>query len=129
MKDIIFDELCIKVMSTDESIRFVAIANNTGVMVASAYRRGLTPLMTREDTSRYALQAVTRAMLRQDFTSKIGEPEYSITKYQKLIRALIPFEFMNDIVFMLTSYDIGSNPMEIIENKVIPCLQNQKNSV
>ncbi|MFI5406839.1 MAG: hypothetical protein ACHQ1D_10045 [Nitrososphaerales archaeon] len=35
----------------------------------------------------------TRAMLREDFTYKLGRIEYSMTKYQKLIRVLIPFEY------------------------------------
>ena len=52
--------------------------------------------MTREEISHYAIQAVTRAMLREDFTAKLGKIEYSITKYQRLIRALIPFEYENN---------------------------------
>ena len=32
-------------------------------------------------------------MLREDFTYKLGRIEYSMTKYQKLIRVLIPFEY------------------------------------
>ena len=32
-------------------------------------------------------------MLREDLTYKLGRIEYSMTKYQKLIRVLIPFEY------------------------------------
>ena len=32
-------------------------------------------------------------MLREDFTYKLGRIEYSMTKYQKLIRVLIPVEY------------------------------------
>jgi len=39
-------------------------------------------LMTKEESSQYAIQAVTGAMLREDFTVKLGKIEYSITKYQ-----------------------------------------------
>ncbi len=65
-------------------------------------------------------------MLREDFAAELGEFEYSIGKYQKLIRALIPFEYMNDKMFILLSFDIGSNPIVVIEDKVIPYLQNKK---
>ena len=32
-------------------------------------------------------------MLREDFTYKLGRIEYSMTKYQKLIRVLSPVEY------------------------------------
>ena len=118
-----YDDLCKKIISIDKTIRFVGIANKSGVLVSSAYRDGLTPLMTREETSHYAIQAVTRAMLREDFTAKLGKIEYSITKYQRLIRALIPFEYENNKLFILLSFDVRSNPVEVIEDKVIPYIQ------
>lgn len=120
MKNSSFSDFCEKVISLDKSIRFVGLANKSGVLIASTYRDGLTPLMTREETLQYAIQAVTRAMLREDFTAKLGRIEYSITRYSGLIRALIPFEYGNNNLFILLSFDIGSNPVRVIEDKVIP---------
>jgi hypothetical protein len=124
MKNSSFDDFCEKIISLDNSIRFVGLANKSGVMIASAYRNGLTPLMTREETSQYAIQAVTRAMLREDFTTKLGRIDYSITKYLRLIRALVPFEYENNRLFVLLSFDVGSNPVQVIENKVISYMRN-----
>ena len=123
-----YDDVCNKIILIDKTIRFVGIANKSGVLVSSAYRDGLTPLMTREETSHYAIQAVTRAVLREDFTSKLGRIEYSITKYQKLIRALLPFEFMNDKIFILISFDAGSNPITVIEEKIISYLRKHSSN-
>ena len=75
----------------DKSIRFAGIANNLGTLITSAYREGLIPLMDIEETSRYAIQAVTRVSLREDFQSKLGKFEYSVGKYKKLIRANTTF--------------------------------------
>jgi hypothetical protein len=117
-----------KIISLDITIRFVGIANKSGVLISSAYREGLTPLMTKEETSHYAIQAVTRAMLREDFTAKLGKIEYSITKYQRLVRALIPFEYENNVLFMLLSFDVRSNPVGVIEDKVIPHISNRSSN-
>jgi hypothetical protein len=46
--------------------------------------------MDKQETSHYAIQAVLRAATREDFESKIGRLEYSIGKYERLIRATIP---------------------------------------
>jgi hypothetical protein len=64
MKNLSFDEICNKIVQIDNVVRFVGIANKSGVLVSSSYRKGLAPLMTKEETSQYAIQAVTRAMLR-----------------------------------------------------------------
>ncbi len=84
------DSICKEIQQLDNSIRFAGIANNLGSLVATAYRAGLTPLMDKQETSHYAIQAVLRAATREDFESKIGRLEYSIGKYERLIRATIP---------------------------------------
>jgi hypothetical protein len=42
------------------------------------------PLMNKQETTHYAVQAVLRAAIREEFESKIGRLEYSIGKYQGL---------------------------------------------
>ncbi|MFL6381428.1 MAG: hypothetical protein ACJ72S_09080 [Nitrososphaeraceae archaeon] len=84
------DSLCKEILQLDNSIRFSGIANNLGSLVATAYRKELIPLMDKQETSHYAIQAVLRAATREDFESKIGRLEYSIGKYEKLIRATTP---------------------------------------
>src|ERR671930_652792 len=87
------DSLSKEILQLDNSIRFIGIANNLGSLVATAYRNGLTPLMDKQETSHYAIQAVLRAATREDFESKIGRLEYSIGKYERLIRATVPIRY------------------------------------
>ncbi|MFZ0514539.1 MAG: hypothetical protein WAM14_23245 [Candidatus Nitrosopolaris sp.] len=39
--------ICEQILKTDKSIRFTGIANNMGVLIATAYREELVPLMTK----------------------------------------------------------------------------------
>jgi len=116
--------LCKGILALDDSIRFVAVANNLGSLVAVEYRSNLNPLMTREETVQYAIQAVTRAALREDFTSKLGPFEYSIGKYTKLIRAVIPIDDGKDQTYLLLSFDVGTDAVRIIENKITKFLKD-----
>ncbi|MDQ3902415.1 MAG: hypothetical protein M3247_01995, partial [Thermoproteota archaeon] len=75
------DSICKEILQLDNSIRFVGIANNLGSLIATAYRNVLTPMMNKQETSHYAIQAVLRAATREDFESKIGRLVYSIGKY------------------------------------------------
>ena len=116
--------LCENILALDDSIRFVALANNLGTIDAMEYRAGLTPLMTIEETKQYAIQAVTRAALRDNFVSKLGRFEYSIGKYSKLLRAVIPIEKDEEKTFLLLSLDVGSDAVGIIENKIMHFLDD-----
>jgi hypothetical protein len=127
------DSICKQTLQLDNSIRFAAIANNLGSLVATAYRSGLTPLMDKQETSHYAIQAVLRAATREDFESKIGKMEYSIGKYERLIRATVPIKLPSSkeddetkSYYLLLSFDLNSNVMDVIENKIEPFIEKNK---
>jgi hypothetical protein len=111
--------VCKNILGLDDSIRFVALSNNLGTIDAAEYRISLQPLMTIEETKQYAIQAVTRAALRDNFTSKLGRFQYSIGKYSKLLRAVIPIEKGEEETFLLLSLDVNSDAVGIIENKIM----------
>ena len=127
-------DICKQIQQLDNSIRFVGIANNLGRLIATAYRNSLTPLMNEQETSHYALQAVLRAATREDFESKIGKLEYSIGKYERLIRATVPIRLFgsNDdnnqskFYYLLISFDLKSAVIDIIEDKVMPFVEKNK---
>jgi hypothetical protein len=126
---------CKEIQQLDNSIRFVGIANNLGSLIATSYRKGLTPLMDEQETSHYAIQVVLRAATREDFESKIGKLEYSIGKYERLIRATVPIRLFgsNDddddqskFYYLLISFDLKSAVIDIIEDKVMPFVEKNK---
>ena len=58
---------CTEILANNQSIRFAGIANHLGSLIATAYRQGLVPLMTKEETSQYSIQAVLRARYTRRF--------------------------------------------------------------
>src|SRR6187200_2725219 len=129
--------LCKEIQQLDNSIRFVGIANNLGTLITTSYRNGLTPLMNEQETSHYAIQSVLRAATREDFESKIGRLEYSIGKYERIIRATVPIRLFgsNDdddddeqskFYYLLISFDLKSAVIDIIEDKVMPFVEKNK---
>jgi hypothetical protein len=127
---------CKEIQQLDNSIRFVGIANNLGTLIATAYRNGLTPLMNEQETSHYAIQSVLRAATREDFESKIGRLEYSIGKYERIIRATVPIRLFgkkddqSKFYYLLISFDLRSAVIDIIEDKVMPFVEkNRENFV
>lgn len=125
---------CEQILKVDKSIRFAAIANNLGSLIATKYREGLVPLMTPQQTSQYAIEAVLRAATREEFESNIGRLEYSIGKYERLIRATIPiilenidYESKKNMKFyLLLSFDIDSDAKTVIDKKILPYINVNK---
>jgi hypothetical protein len=64
----------------------------------------------------------------EDFESKIGSLEYSIGKYKRLIRATIPItlfgkEDESKFYYLLLSFDLNFNVIDVIENKIMPFIE------
>jgi hypothetical protein len=126
--------ICKQTLKADKSIRFAGIANNLGSLLATEYREGLVPLMTRQQTSQYAMEAVLRAAIREEFESTIGRLQYSIGKHEKLIHATVPVTFKNlaydeseDMKFyLLLSFDIDSDAKTVIDKKILPSIKENK---
>lgn len=140
------NNLCDKVLRINAKIRFVGIANHLGTLLASAYRQNLVPLLTREETSHYVLQSILRSATREDFESKLGRQEYSIGKYQNVIRATVPLIYIEDKtqkenvvieddgenkrnkvkLYLLLSFDVDSEVQHAIETKILPFMDENR---
>lgn len=111
---------CKHIRELDPLIRFVGIANRMGTLVGTSYREHLNVLMNDDETKLYAMQAVFRAEIREDFQKNLGDLNYSVGKYDKLIRATIPLKSVSENkYYILISLDVEANSIFIIENKVL----------
>jgi hypothetical protein len=126
---------CKGIVAKDSSIRFAGVANQMGKLVEAVYREGLQPLMDRQETEHYTIQTVLRASTRGTFENKIGKQRYAIAVYEKLIRATVPIIMKGHhdnkdekqkkqqdlkLFYLLVSFDLGSDVISIVENKILP---------
>ncbi|HEY7570408.1 MAG TPA: hypothetical protein VH796_03470 [Nitrososphaeraceae archaeon] len=127
------ENICKQIQELDASIRFAGIANKLGNLRTTSYRKNLVPLLTEKETSDYAMKAVLRAATREDYESKSGKLQYSIGKYEKMIRATIPLiidkEDNENKLYLLLSFDVDSKVIHIIQNKVLPFILENENAI
>jgi hypothetical protein len=125
--DYYLDRFCKQVLNRDYFIRSARITDQVGHTIAVAYRQGLVPLMTPEESSRAAVQAAIRAATRDKFKSKIGVIQYSISRYVNLVRATVPIKdgTKNRFLLLLT-FDIDAEADSIIRKKVLPYIEYNK---
>lgn len=77
--------------------------------------------MTFEETERYALFATIRHSTRQGWEGKIGKAQYSLTRYELLVRATVP---LLDGHLLLLSFDVDTRDIDgIMTDKVLPLVE------
>lgn len=98
-----------------------------GTLVATSYREQLQPLMNEDETRLYAMQAVLRAELREDFQKNMGTLIYSVGKYDKLLRSTVPVVSSDGQKFyILISLDVEADAFNILEKKVLRYIKTKK---
>jgi hypothetical protein len=125
-----FQEFCDRVIALDSSIRFAAIADEDGKLVATAERRGLKALLTPEERAQYAITAATRQYTRLRWEYLLGKINYATSHYAKLIRATIPIADENSRLsyVLLLSFDVDAeNLHDVIMKKIIPLVRKNTN--
>jgi hypothetical protein len=116
------DELCKQIIRSDDSIRFVGIADKYGKQVAFNYREGLVPYLNQTESEIYSMDTVMRMNSRLEMESRLCYVIYSFTMYEKLKRATIYIGNV-DYPVLMASFDTNSDHDNIILNKILPIVK------
>ncbi|HEX6068039.1 MAG TPA: hypothetical protein VFZ05_04485 [Nitrososphaera sp.] len=123
-------ELCSNILVLDRSIRFVGLVDHLGSLLATVYRQGLVPLASSDETAKYASQAIfMTGALSNGLNSKVGRLQYVVGKFDNLVRATIPVVSGSyDKFYLMLSFEVGSDYLPVIEEKVLLFLKDNRAS-
>lgn len=117
-----FENLSKEILKISSSLRWIAIADFQGKILNIAKREGLDPLMNRQENQEYTLNAIARHKSRLKFEDKLGKLVYSLGKYEKLVRIVIP---INDKYYVLLTIDVQELHIDsIMREQIIPKLRD-----
>ena len=119
------EALCSEILKLDPSIRFAGIANKMGRLAAAVFRKGVQPLLTKEELEGNTINATLRMKTREDYESKLGKTVYTYALYEKVKRASIALDSANYSLLMV-SFDIGSEHEAIILKKILPTIKRHR---
>lgn len=122
----LYKSICDRIVKSDGAIRFAGIVDEHGNMLASSERKGLKPLLDKEQTAQYALAAVTRQYTRIRWQSILGKIDYTCSYYEKVFRVTIPItdttNHLRSVIFF--TLDVSTkNFHSIIMSKVLPLVR------
>ena len=122
-----FSSLCNKLVGIDPRIRFVGLADKHGMILTTAERAGIIPLLNAEETEQYAITASTRQYTRLRWQDLLGKLNYTCSLYEKILRITVPITNQKNRLEYLLIFTLDPNTEDfdhLIMEKVIPMITN-----
>jgi hypothetical protein len=117
-------DLCLKILGSHISIRFVAIVTSSGKILATEYRKNVVPLLSDKELIVSVVYSVISIRSIKAIQKKLGRIACSFILYEKVALATLPLQ---DNSYLMLSFDRRSvNHQSIILDNVIPILQKHK---
>ena len=101
-----------RLFNLDKNIRFVAVANKSGEILAKGSKPNTPLFLSPEETQETLHHAITAWKSREKHYSKIGEGLYTLAVYEKLRRATIPLPSGN---LLLVTIDNAGGQQQIMD--------------
>ena len=110
-----YDSLNSKILKLNSKIRYAGIYHIGIVKIYEKIQKGITRLSDNEKTQDTLVHAYTRWKARQHYSSVIGEPMYTITKYTKINRLTIP---LHPKALLMINTEPALDPDDIIKDVI-----------
>ncbi|MGH9921656.1 MAG: hypothetical protein ACRD38_02770 [Nitrososphaerales archaeon] len=114
------EAFCTQILALNKNIRFVGVVDKYGKMAMSEYRKGLVPLLSREQAMSSILQASIRMGSRKIMQSSLGKIIYSMTLYEKVVMVSLP---LSDHSLLMISFETKGDHEPILMKQVLPFLR------
>ena len=81
-----YGKLCGELLDSNAKIRYVGVYNSFSGEVYEKMQNGIVRHFDKDQTKKSMTQAIMRWKTRKQFSSEIGEPEFEMTRYEKVNR-------------------------------------------
>jgi len=81
-----YGKLCSELLESNDNIRYVGVYNSYSGDVYEKMQGGIQRHFDKDQTKKSMTQAIMRWKTRKQFSAEIGEPEYAMTRYEKVNR-------------------------------------------
>ena len=108
-----YNSLNSEILKLNSKIRYAGVYHTGNVQVYEKIQQGITRLFDKEKTTDTLIHAYMRWRARQNDSSVIGEPQYTITKYGKINRLTIPVHLK---ALLMINTEPELEPHEIVDD-------------
>lgn len=94
------NDMCIKIFKLDKDIRYAAILDKNGRILAGGMRRGVRSLEPKEEELRLMAHIVSESSTRETWDKYFGKTLYTIVKRENVTLMVLPYK--NRLLFITT---------------------------
>ncbi len=109
----IYKDTLQQIIQSSDVIRLAAICGRFGTITEKVQRDGITLLLSEQDTEKLVGEAIHSWQTRRKFSQKIGEGQYAMAVYDKIIRMTIP---LNEFQILLVTLDNTLETPKLIDD-------------
>lgn len=118
-----FAKLCKKVFALDDDVRYAAVIDDTGAVVAGGMKKGIDSITDSSNDELYLAQTALRKSMRERFNTTMGRARFAYVEREKI--ALLTF-FLDGHTLVVTlepnldshtAMDIAEDTLEILNGK------------
>ena len=119
-----FDKLCKQVFVLNDGIRYAAVLDSIGSVVAGGMRKGIDSIVSETDEELFLTQTALRKSMRERFDSAMGRARFAYVERENISILTI---YMRDSILLVTlepnveshmAMVIADNILELINGKV-----------
>ena len=107
-----YEEKCQSLLKEPE-IRFAALINHMGNLVAGGMKQGMKPLEDEADMRKLYMELILRVTTRKEFDYSLGPVEYSASRREKAVVISFPIGNKVMLVSAETNLDIDETARKI----------------
>jgi len=116
-----FNKLCKQVFALNDDVRYAAVIDDMGGVVAGGMRKGIDSITDQTNDELYLAQTALRKSMRQRFDNTMGKARFAYVEREKL--SLITF-YINDHTLVValepnldshTAMDIAEDTVEFLK--------------
>ena len=110
-----YNSLNSKILKLNPKIRYVGVYHTGNVQIFEKMQKGITRLSAKENTKDTLIHAYMRWKGRQHYSSVIGEPIYSKTKYEKINQLTI---LLHSKALLMINTEPELEPDELVDDLI-----------
>ena len=108
-----YAKLCNALLDSNDKIRYVGVYNSFSGDVYEKMQNGTARHFDKDQTKKSMTQAIMRWKTRKQFSAEIGEPEFAMTRYEKVNR--ITMACVKDRLLMFST-EVDVHLCDVIDN-------------
>ena len=109
------EDICAKIKDLDQKIRFAAVINERGRLIAGGMKEGVEPLETEKDDEMLFMELALRVKMRKEFDRQLGSVQFALASRERALA--LSFLLGNDVLYVVAEpdADYGALPKKILK--------------